>query len=353
MTKLNTRPPTCAVPWPLILVEGGEKSGKSWMFAELSASPKVGRSLWLDIGEGSADEYGDAITGKPTYEVVVHDGSWASIYGQVQAAHAEAKRARAAGEKPVCLGIDSMTLLWEMLKDWAGDRAARTDSNRARLARDPGAEIKIPTHIWTDVHARWSRLMRLLMTFEGIAVVTARGKDTIKIGGDGKPVEGERDYKVEAQRNLQFDATVWVRLSRDAHPMIVGARSKHLRIRYGRDEARVDVDVLAGEHRLDALAQPGAFGERHQQADRLVGGAVLGVVEVKVPRGHPHAGRTPGILREQLPQMPSGQRGVVLGQLPPLGRLGDISHRSHSSPRRCRAGRRHAPGRRAHPTWRS
>lgn len=239
MTKLNTRPPTCAVPWPLILVEGGEKSGKSWMFAELSASPKVGRSLWLDIGEGSADEYGDAITGKPTYEVVVHDGSWASIYGQVQAAHAEAKRARAAGEKPVCLGIDSMTLLWEMLKDWAGDRAARTDSNRARLARDPGAEIKIPTHIWTDVHARWSRLMRLLMTFEGIAVVTARGKDTIKIGGDGKPVEGERDYKVEAQRNLQFDATVWVRLSRDAHPMIVGARSKHLRIRYGRDEARV------------------------------------------------------------------------------------------------------------------
>ncbi|MEV0822561.1 hypothetical protein [Nonomuraea rubra] len=239
MPTLNTRPPTCVVPWPLILVEGGEKSGKSWMFAELSASPKVGRCLWLDLGEGSADEYGDAITGSPTYEVVVHDGSWASILGQVQAAHAEAKRARAAGEPPVCLGIDSMTLLWEMLKDWAGERASKTDSNRARLARDPGAEIKIPNHIWNDVHARWQRLMRLLMTFEGIAVVTARGKDVIKIGDDGKPVEGERDYKVEAQRNLQFDATVWVRLSRDAHPQIVGARSKHLRIRYGRDEARV------------------------------------------------------------------------------------------------------------------
>lgn len=240
MTTLKTRPPTCVVPWPLILVEGGEKSGKSWMFAELSASPKVGRCLWLDAGEGSADEYGDAITGQITYEVIEHDGSWAAIIGQVQAAHTEAKRARAAGEPPVCLGIDSMTLLWEMLKDWAGARAAQSEANKRRLRADPAAEVKIPNHIWNDVHARWRKLMRLLMTFEGIAVVTARGKETIKIDkATGEPVPKESDYKVEAQRNLQFDATVWVRLSRDAHPMIVGARSKHLRIRYGKDEARV------------------------------------------------------------------------------------------------------------------
>ncbi|MEU4228326.1 hypothetical protein AB0F17_28865 [Nonomuraea sp. NPDC026600] len=248
MQTLKTRPPTCVVPWPLILVEGGEKSGKSWMFAELSASPRVGRCVWLDAGEGSADEYGDAITGEITYEVIEHNGSWAEIIGQVQAAHTEAKQARAAGKPPVCLGIDSMTLLWEMLKDWAGARAAQSESNKRRLKADPTAEIKIPNHIWNDVHARWRKLMRLLMTFEGIAVVTARGKETIKIDkATGEPVPKQFDYKVEAQRNLQFDATVWVRLSRDAHPQIVGARSKHLRIRYGKDEARV-VEGMTLEH---------------------------------------------------------------------------------------------------------
>lgn len=235
---LNTRPPTCLVPWPLILVEGGEKSGKSWLFAELSASDKVGRCVWIDLGEGSADEYGDAITGEITYEVVIHDGSWASIFGQIADAHAAAAKARDAGEKPFCLGIDSATLLWEMLKDWAAARAAGSDSNKARLAKDPNAEIKVPNLVWNDVAARWQRMMRLLMTFPGICVITARGKETVKIE-NGRPVEGETVYKVETQKNLQYDASVWLRVSRDAPPMIVGARSKHLRIRHGRDEGRV------------------------------------------------------------------------------------------------------------------
>ena len=42
------------------------------------------------------------------------------------------------------------------------------------------------------------------------------------------------------------------------------------------------VDVLAAEHRLGALAQPGALGQRHEQPDRLAGQPVLRVVEVQV-----------------------------------------------------------------------
>ena len=40
------------------------------------------------------------------------------------------------------------------------------------------------------------------------------------------------------------------------------------------------VDVLAGEHRGDALAQPRLVGQRQQQAQQLGGDALLGVVEV-------------------------------------------------------------------------
>jgi len=41
-----------------------------------------------------------------------------------------------------------------------------------------------------------------------------------------------------------------------------------------------DIDLLAAEHRIDALAQAALFGQPQQQFERLVGNAVLRVVEV-------------------------------------------------------------------------
>ena len=45
-----------------------------------------------------------------------------------------------------------------------------------------------------------------------------------------------------------------------------------------------DVDLLAAEHGVDALAQAALRGEVQQQAQRLVGDAVLGVVQVQADR---------------------------------------------------------------------
>jgi hypothetical protein len=78
--------------------------------------------------------------------------------------------------------------------------------------------------------------MRLLMTFPGIAVMTARGRDVAAIGEDGQPIEGKKEYRVEAQRTLGSDASCWVRLSRDTPPVVVGARSVHAGIRPGVDD---------------------------------------------------------------------------------------------------------------------
>lgn len=230
---IRTRRPTGAVPWPLILLEGGEKAGKSWAAAELSASDKVGQTYWIDLNEGAADEYG-AIPGA-RYLVVEHNGTWADILGQVAEIRQEAARAKEAGEPPVVLVIDSMTAEWDLLKDWVANRAKSSPANQKRLAADPSAEVKAPMNLWNDATARHRRLMTMLMTFPGIVVMTARGKDVAALDSSGRPVEGSKEYKVEGHKTLGYDASVWVRLSREHPPIVVSARSVHVGIRPGVD----------------------------------------------------------------------------------------------------------------------
>lgn len=234
MITIKTRKPTGAVPWPLILVEGAEKTGKSWALAEFTASEKVGQSYWLDLGEGAADEY-VAIPGAD-YLVIEHDGTWADIIGQVSAVRQEAQRAHLAGEKPVVLLIDSMTAEWDLLKDWATARAVSSKFGQRILAKDPNAEVKPDNRLWNDANQRHSTLMRMLMTFPGIVVMTARGKEVAAMGDDGKPVPGKKDYRVEGQKGLAFDSSAWVRLSRDEPPRVIGVRSVHSGVRPGVDK---------------------------------------------------------------------------------------------------------------------
>ncbi|AYR00418.1 AAA family ATPase [Mycobacterium phage Whouxphf] len=246
---LKTRPPTGAVPWPLILVEGGEKAGKSWAAAVLSSSDRVGRTLWIDWAEGAADEYG-AIPGA-RYEVIEHDGTWTSIMEQVRAARDEAQRAIDAGEKPVVLVIDSMTAEWDDLKEWADTKARRRESNRKKLEKDPEAEIQITTDLWNLATARHKELMRVLMRFPGIVVMIARGADQVAME-NGKPTS-QRTWKVEGQKNLAFDASVWVRLNRGEHPQIIGARSVHAGIIPGEDKPRRVPDLTLEQLVFDIL----------------------------------------------------------------------------------------------------
>lgn len=230
---LRTRKPTGAIPWPVILLEGGEKSGKTTALVMLSASPKVGRTAILFLGEVISDEYG-AYPGA-RYEIIEHDGTFQSIIGQVEDARTEARRAFDAGEPPFVLGIDTASAEWELLKDWGSAKARRSPSHQRRLLEDPNADVKISTNIWNDVGAMHGRLMTLLLTFPGIVVLIARGKETALIGPDGNPVEGKKDYRVEGHKNLCFDVSVWIRMFRDKPAVVVGARSVHAGIRPGKD----------------------------------------------------------------------------------------------------------------------
>ena len=160
------------------------------------------------------------------------------MFGQVEEVRDEAKRAAEAGEPPVVLVIDTITAVWELLKDWATTRARETDSAKKKLRTDPNAEIDVPMNLWNDANKRHRRLMTILMTFPGIAVVTARGKEVAALDDNGRPIRGTKDYRVEGQKGLAYDATVWVRTSREHAPMVIAARSVHVGIRPGVDKPK-------------------------------------------------------------------------------------------------------------------
>ncbi|MEU5428523.1 AAA family ATPase [Streptomyces sp. NPDC020799] len=227
--KLRTRKPTSVVPYPLVLLEGEEKGGKTFEAARFSGSPHVGTTYWLELGEDSADEYG-AVEGAD-YELIEHDGTYRDIMGQVEAVHAESKRAAAAGEKPVVLVIDSGSQFWRMLVNWTQDRARRSNTGQNTLKYDPDAEIKPGMNLWNDGAERWHRLMYFLRTMPGIVVLIARGKEVQALDGAGNPIPKTKTWRVEGHKSLAFDATVWVRMLRgDNSAYVVGARSLKLKV---------------------------------------------------------------------------------------------------------------------------
>jgi hypothetical protein len=251
ISGLTIRKPTGRVPWPCILLEGEEKAGKSWALAQLSASDRIGALYWIDLNEGAGDEYG-AVPGA-RYQLVEHDGSYAQVLAAVQAVKAEARRAADAGEPPVVLGIDSGSAIWEGLKDWASARAAKSARNRELLKRDPNAEITISQNLWNDAGARWRKLQTELLTFPGIVVVTARGKEVTEVDANGRPIEGQKTWSVQTHREFPYAATVWVRLRRGRRPVIVGARSVHVGIKPNDDPAKEVTDPAAGGRLLEWL----------------------------------------------------------------------------------------------------
>lgn len=238
MTQLKTRRPTGRVPWPLILIEGGEKSGKSWACAQLSTSDRIGQMYWIDLGEGAADEYG-AIPGA-SYLVVEHDGTWANIQASVDAVKAAAQAAADAGAAPVVLVIDSMTAEWDLLKDWASDKTRQRHNAKARKfgkpQLGPDEEPKISMDLWNEAGARHRKLMTTLMTFPGIVLLTARGKDVAALDDKGAPIPNAREYKVEGHKTLGFDVSCWIRLDRSQPGHVIGVRSVHVGVRPGYDD---------------------------------------------------------------------------------------------------------------------
>lgn len=246
---LRARKPTGHVAWPLLMVEGGEKVGKSCTSFELSSSERVGRTFVFDMGEGSADEYASL----GPYEVVDHNGTFTDFITQVR----EATEVPQVDGKPNVIVIDSATVLWESIKDWADLRARRGRNARKILAQDPDADVPIPMNIWTDAADRWGQLIHALRYWEGIGVLIVRGKDVAKVGKDGQPVAGQTDYKLEAHKSTGNQVTAHVRCDAPFRTRLMSVRS--LAVTVPRDGLALP-ETMPLEHVVfDVLGAGGSF----------------------------------------------------------------------------------------------
>lgn len=250
---LKTRKPSGVVPWPFILVEGPEKSGKSWMAALFSASKKVSRMVWLEVGsEGTADQYGAIPDAR--YEIVEHNGSRLSIASAIQDARKEAQDLLDAGEAPMVIVVDTGNAVWDLYKDLADQRARSSKYGRKILEGDPNADVPIDRGHWTYVtDSYYEQFIEPLKRFPGIAIVIARGKEVSSTDDNGRPIPNSREYKVEGQKNLGFDVHAWIRLSRSGPPTVIGMRSVVRPLRPGSDAPIQDKNLTLEKFIFEVL----------------------------------------------------------------------------------------------------
>lgn len=214
---LRTRKPTGDVAYPVLLVEGPEKSGKTSLALALSASERVGRTFGFELGERSFDEY--ASLGR--FEVVEHGGTYADILEQVRAAVAEP---RVDPEVPNVITFDSASMLWALLKDQASMSARSSKRAQKILADDPDADIEVTMNYWTKAKDRWWRILNELRAWPGITVLTARANEVTKVV-NGQPVAGQTEWSRDVEKGTPYAMTGIIRTSYPNPPVLTAVQS--------------------------------------------------------------------------------------------------------------------------------
>lgn len=239
----RSRKPTGMPTNPTILISGEDLSGKTFTALLLTAcADRIGRAWMMQLGEGDGDPYGAIIDdqGRPVrFELVEHDGTWADILTAATQIRDAALRAVAAGEKTPVWIFDSASKEWELLSRYANNRARQSPRNKKELAKDLDAEIQVGPLQWNSANSRHRDFMAIVNSFPGITILTARGKMTSVIGPNGQPLEGQKEYTIEAHKSLGHQVTAHIRLSKEEPPVIIGIRLAQGGIRPGIDRPMV------------------------------------------------------------------------------------------------------------------
>jgi hypothetical protein len=114
-------------------------------------------------------------------------------------------------------------------------------SVRRKIANNPAARADkhpIAQNTWNDVIDLHYELIRLLQNFPGIVVIISRGKEITAVDTDGNPIPGERSYRVDGHKELAYDVSAWVRMSREGKPLVIASRSTRAPLRPGKDRPR-------------------------------------------------------------------------------------------------------------------
>lgn len=216
MTGPRTRRPTGAAPWMRLLLTGEPGTAGAWMAAEFTGDARLVASYWLEL---EPDSSGDVYAAAPgaDFELLDHDGTWAEIYGQLDAAWQVARQVAQDGGMPSALVVHGMSAEWAMLSALA-DLKARRRTAAALDARglDPEAaftsevRVEVDPDLWTLVGARHNRFMGKILTWPGPVILIAR---------EQRDRNGR--WALKAQEQLPFAVTAWVRLARGEQPEIL------------------------------------------------------------------------------------------------------------------------------------
>ena len=208
MTKqFNTRKPSGIQSSPVILLAGVAGAGKTWAAVEATAAPEVDRAFFIEIGEGVADAYG-AVPGAD-FEIIEHDGS----IGQIRDAIRWAAEQPAEPEKYNMLILDSLTEVWDLLKDNAAAEMMQRIKRKQR--RLNGGEPKPDMDLWNKAGEVSDGLMRQLLDFPGPVICTARLDEVTEINDSGRP-SGAKDWKIQVNKKCLSESLQSCRLARRA-----------------------------------------------------------------------------------------------------------------------------------------
>ena len=214
---LATRKPTGKPSWPILLLAGREGSGKSWSLIQASASPLIGRTLYIGIGEDDPDEY--ALIPDANFEIVVHDGTYPGILAAVRAAVAEPQ-----GDLPTTIGVDSMTRLWNLI----GDNMQAIANTRARGRKNANGDYTISADLWNVAAGQWQDVMDALRLHQGPVILTAR-LDSVAVMENGAPTP-QKEWKVQAHKSLVFDAAAIVEMRERGQFLITKVKSARVKL---------------------------------------------------------------------------------------------------------------------------
>lgn len=244
---IKTRKPTALPSWPVLLIAGAEKAGKSWACAEASASPRIGRTLWVSVGETDPDQYG-AIPGA-NFDIVEHDGTLTGILGVLSEI-----ASLPVEEKPTLLVVDSMTRLWEMVTD----QAQATANKRAK-----GGEGIITMDLWNRAKGFWGHMVKAINAHPGPVLLTSRLEAVTVMDDRGKPTPIKAD-KIKTEKNLPYDVDGVIEMPERGKAFVSGVRSVSLQLKERTEFPGFTVEGLwaslgldeLGERRISTPAEP-------------------------------------------------------------------------------------------------
>lgn len=220
MPGIVTRKPTGNPSWPMLLIAGREKAGKSYASAEASTSDLIGRTLWVTVGEDEPDELG-ALPGA-RFEIVEHDGTYRGILGALTGAAAEP----VADGKRNLIVLDSGSRLWDLFCDEQQVEANR----RARVKAEkykrpvPDEDVTITMDQWNTAKQRWGHCLDALRQHQGPSIITARLEDVTVLDNSGKPTS-DRAWKVKAEKNLTYEVGCIIELHSLGESYLTGVKS--------------------------------------------------------------------------------------------------------------------------------